>query len=110
LRALVLDLASRHLRGAERAPLGVERGALQALLDYSWPGNDAELRDVLVRAATVTTGPLITLPDLRAIGFAGLVAAPPMATTPPERAEHAALDVRPDYRPRSRPPRSRRRR
>jgi hypothetical protein len=110
MRALVLDLASRHLRGSERAPLGVERGALQALLDYNWPGNDAELRDVILRAGAVATGPLITLQDLRAIGFAGLIAAPPMATTSPERAEHAALDVRPDYRPRSRPPRSRRRR
>jgi hypothetical protein len=106
LRSIILDLASRSTRGPEQTPLGVERAALQALLDYGWPGNDAELRDVVERAAAASSGPLIGLGDLRAIGFAGL-AAPPIPPPPPPP---SLGEDRPDYRPRSRPPRARRRR
>jgi transcriptional regulator of acetoin/glycerol metabolism len=110
LRALVIDIASRNTRGPERQPLGVERGALQALLDYAWPGNDAQLRDVLERAAAIATGPLITLSDLSAVAFPGVAATPPLASPSAERSESVTADARPDYRPRSRAPRSRRRR
>lgn len=105
LRSIILDWASRHTRGPEQNPLGVERTALQCLLDYPWPGNDSELRDVVERAAMVASGPVIGLADLRAIAFAGL--GPPSLPPPPPP---PLGDDRPEYRPRSRPPRARRRR
>jgi hypothetical protein len=69
-----------------------------------------ELRDVIERAAALSTGPLITLSDLAAITFAGLATTGSLPAPAADRGEPLAVDVRPDYRPRSRPPRSRRRR
>lgn len=109
LRALILDHASRNARGPERQPLGVDRSALQALLDHRWPGNEAELADVMARVSSAASGPLITLSDLHGVGFGAVAVGPNLA--PSERpAESMAVEARPDYRPRSRPPRARRRR
>lgn len=117
LRALVLDASSRSSRGPERMPLGVDRAALQVLLDYPWPGNDAELRDVMDRAASVATEEVIRVGDLMAIGFAGVAGA--MTARPdvgrPASGEMSSgsdllTEPSPEHRPRSRPPRARRRR
>ena len=76
LRALVLDHLARvgaRLRGE---PLGIEDRALARLMDHSWPGNDVELADVLLRAALVSHSVRVTLEDLENSGF---VAASPDA-------------------------------
>jgi hypothetical protein len=84
LRALVLDrLAAAGVRG-RGTPLGIDPAALAALLEHAWPGNDAELRDVLVRAAEVAQGPTVTVADLRAIGFRSAPEAPPAPPPPSE--------------------------
>lgn len=66
LRALVLDCLGRQRPGEA---LGIDRHALQALLDYEWPGNEAQLRDVLDRAAMKCKGAQLRLSDLQASGF-----------------------------------------
>jgi hypothetical protein len=69
LRSLVLtQLAALGMR-KRGEPLGIETAALAVLLEHRFPGNDAELSDVLVRAAGVATGPVVTTRDLVAIGF-----------------------------------------
>ncbi|AUX41939.1 hypothetical protein SOCE26_033640 [Sorangium cellulosum] len=80
LRALALDHLARigvRLRGR---PFGLDLRALQAVLDHPWPGNDAEMGAVLLRAALVAEGDVIGEKDLAAIGFTPQPA-------PPDRAE-----------------------
>jgi DNA-binding NtrC family response regulator len=70
LRALVLDRLCLSGVRFERQALGIEPQALSILLDYHWPGNDAELKAVVERAARVAVGPRVTADDLAAAGFA----------------------------------------
>ncbi|WP_437878276.1 hypothetical protein [Sorangium sp. So ce513] len=70
LRALALDHLARigvRLRGR---PFGLDLRALQAVLDHPWPGNDAEMGAVLLRAALVAEGDVVGEKELSAIGFA----------------------------------------
>jgi DNA-binding NtrC family response regulator len=69
LRALVFEQLSRCRAGSSSEPLGIDRRALNALLEHDWPGNDLELRDVIARAAAASEGPLVTLDDLTQIHF-----------------------------------------
>lgn len=69
LRALILAQLARTGVQYRSEPLGVEPAALQLLLDHTWPGNDWELADVLLRAARVSAGSLVTAADLAAVGF-----------------------------------------
>ncbi|WP_437784963.1 hypothetical protein [Sorangium sp. So ce1097] len=74
LRALALDHLARigvRLRGR---PFGLDLRALQAVLDHPWPGNDAEMGAVLLRAALVAEGDVIGDKELSAIGFASQAA------------------------------------
>ena len=45
--------------------------ALAMLLEYDWPGNDAELAATLLRAALVTEGEVIGVREMERIGFEG---------------------------------------
>lgn len=101
LRALVVDRLARLGAELRAAPLGVDPAALSALLEAPWPGNDAELTDVLLRAAQVAPGPVVTRADLVTIGF--LRGASPSA--PPLPAASAG-DLEPERRRRSRPARA----
>jgi transcriptional regulator with AAA-type ATPase domain len=70
LRALSLDYLVRigmRLRGR---PLGLDLPALALLGEHLWPGNDAELYAVLLRAALAAEGDVIGARELQAIGFA----------------------------------------
>lgn len=63
----VLLLAERflpELRPAKRTIEGFSDEALQALKNYSWPGNIRELRNVVERAVTLARNPIIGLSDL----------------------------------------------
>jgi DNA-binding NtrC family response regulator len=79
LRALALDALARSGARVRGAPLGIDPQALRLLLEHDWPGNDAELDDVMVRAASTASGPLVTAADLARIGFSvtGLSSRPP---------------------------------
>ncbi|WP_437960078.1 hypothetical protein WME76_10840 [Sorangium sp. So ce119] len=87
LRALALDHLARigvRLRGR---PFGLDLRALQAVLDHPWPGNDAEMGAVLLRAALMTEGDVVGEKELAAIGFA------PQAA-PSDRPEAAGSEAR----------------
>jgi NtrC-family two-component system response regulator AlgB len=59
----LVRLAAGHLaffnRQIGRTLQGFSPGALRVLLDYLWPGNLRELRNVIERAVIYSTGPLI---------------------------------------------------
>lgn len=70
LRALVLDVLTRVPAASAAEPLGIDRQALQCILDHDWPGNEDELHDALRRAAAVCKTPQLRATDLRKCGFA----------------------------------------
>ncbi|HEY3594601.1 MAG TPA: hypothetical protein VGL13_12030, partial [Polyangiaceae bacterium] len=77
-RALLLDRIGRlglRLRGR---PMGLDPRALALLVEHDWPGNDAEVNDVLMRAALAASGDIVTTAELDSIGFApsGLARSP----------------------------------
>jgi DNA-binding NtrC family response regulator len=69
LRGLVLDRLLRSGVRRQGQPLGIEPQALALLLSYAWPGNDAELRGLVERAALLATRERVSLADLLAAGF-----------------------------------------
>jgi hypothetical protein len=69
LRGLVLDRLARFGARTRGRALGVEPAALLELTEHTWPGNDVELSDVLLRAALVARGDVVRAADLAAIGF-----------------------------------------
>jgi transcriptional regulator of acetoin/glycerol metabolism len=69
-------------------PLGIDAAALAMFLEHRWPGNDVELEDVLVRAAAVAAGPVVTPANLVSIGFKQepeTIAPPPPAPASPRK-------------------------
>jgi hypothetical protein len=88
LRALVLARLAALGMSRRGEPLGIEAAALAVLLEHRFPGNDAELLDVLVRASGIATGPVVTTRDLVTIGFHQVAEAtplPPPSVAPPTR-------------------------
>jgi DNA-binding NtrC family response regulator len=51
-------------RGIGRPPAGISHDARRLLIDYHWPGNARELRNILERAAILCEGGLITAEHL----------------------------------------------
>jgi hypothetical protein len=76
IRPLILDGLARAGLRERGEPLGIEPHALHLLLDHTWPGNELELQTLVARAATLASGPRVSLADLLATGFAGLEDAP----------------------------------
>ena len=60
LRALALHELSRIGLATRGEPLGLALDAQERLFSHDWPGNDAELRAVLWRAALATDGLVLT--------------------------------------------------
>jgi transcriptional regulator with AAA-type ATPase domain len=69
LRALAIEHLGRIGVRLQSRPLGLNDRALVALLEHTWPGNDAELSATLLRAALVTEGDVIGVRELERIGF-----------------------------------------
>jgi hypothetical protein len=69
LRAMILDRVARWGLSLKGEPHAVDDAVLVDLLNYSWPGNDAELESTLQMLVQQAEGPLIHLEDLEAIGF-----------------------------------------
>jgi DNA-binding NtrC family response regulator len=86
LRALAIEHLGRIGVRLQSRPLGLDAHALAALLEHTWPGNDAELAATLLRAALVTEGEVIGVRVLEQIGF-------PMPEGPRERKSSAAIPM-----------------
>ncbi|MFZ5894573.1 MAG: hypothetical protein ACOY0T_26150 [Myxococcota bacterium] len=82
LRSLALDALARKSLELGREPLGIDTAALRLIVEHAWPNNDAELIDVLGRAAQAAQGSVLRKDDLEAIGFKPDVAPPPPDFTP----------------------------
>jgi hypothetical protein len=65
LRALASEYLARLGVRLRNRPLGLAPPALAALLDHTWPGNDAELYATLLCAALVAETDVIDVEDLR---------------------------------------------
>jgi len=61
---LVKDFLKR-LGGVKGPAREMSEEAVELLRGYSWPGNVRELANVVERAVTISTGPLITAEDIR---------------------------------------------
>jgi DNA-binding NtrC family response regulator len=86
LRALAIEHLGRIGVRLQSRPLGLDAHALVALLEHSWPGNDAELAATLLRAALVTEGEVIGVRELERIGF-------PIPEAPREAKSAAAIPM-----------------
>jgi len=64
MASLVLLALDRACRVLGREPMGVEQGALEALLAHDWPGNLRELQHVVDRAVARARGARVTRSDL----------------------------------------------
>ncbi len=69
LRALSLEHLARIGVRLGRKPLGLAPRALEALLEHTWPGNDAELYATLLKAALVAEGEVLGMKELGKVGF-----------------------------------------
>jgi len=65
-RYLVQKHAQRMCRGIDR----ISDPVLEALTNYDWPGNIRELQNVLERSVILTTGSVLQVPALEAMGTA----------------------------------------
>lgn len=59
-----IRLLVQYFLSCQDRPLSVTPEAMALLLAYPWPGNVRELRNVLLRAAALTSGPALTPEDL----------------------------------------------
>ena len=74
--------ATTARRRIGKAPLSLSSEATAALLAYGWPGNIRELRNVIERAALLSTGPHIAPDDLM-FGRASSASLPPSSPSLP---------------------------
>jgi hypothetical protein len=88
-RALLLDRIGRlglRLRGH---PMGLDARALARLVEHEWPGNDAEVNDVLLRAALIAPGDIVTTAELEQIGFVPTASARARGARAPQAGPYA---------------------
>lgn len=64
LRDLVPHFLAEFRRSLNKEVTDLTPEAMEAVMHYAWPGNVRELRNVLERAATAASGPLIRIEDL----------------------------------------------
>jgi hypothetical protein len=95
LRALALDALARRCLELGREPLGLDAAALRLVLEHTWPGNEAELANVLGRAAAIAQGRTLTAVDLSATGFRPDVALAAPELTPIPHPSRRRISRRP---------------
>jgi DNA-binding NtrC family response regulator len=70
-------LAKHQRRSATKVGMGDE--ALEALMDYAFPGNIRELENIVQRAVSLAKGPFITRPEIEAYLRSGDYSGSPLA-------------------------------
>jgi sigma-54 dependent transcriptional regulator, acetoin dehydrogenase operon transcriptional activator AcoR len=91
------ELLIRKLLGAETSdgrPVAIETDAFQCLLEYDWPGNIRELRNVIRTSLAICDGGVVRLRDLPSEvrqGASGPVEPPRVATDEPIDSEDPDL-------------------
>jgi DNA-binding NtrC family response regulator len=97
-RSIIPHLAAHFVAdfsGRSNRPVrGLSDEALAALLNYQWPGNIRELRNVIERAVALCPGKEIVLTDLPPGVCAAADAANPIPSVSPEAAVPDHLDLR----------------
>ncbi len=81
-----LEIANDELR---KKTIGFEKDVVETILNYSWPGNIRELKNIIKRAVLLAQGDMITLgclpPEITGQGF---------TTLPPPEAAAATTDLK----------------
>jgi formate hydrogenlyase transcriptional activator len=62
IRALVRHFVSRYAREANKSIATVPAEAMDALLNWSWPGNIRELQNLMQRCVILTNSPVLSVP------------------------------------------------
>ena len=99
IEKLALLFLQRAARMTGRPPARLSQQAVNWMIDYSWPGNIRELRNLMERTALLCRGPEIRLQDL-------MDEPPPVVRSEarPEVRSEAPSDIRPDLGPREAAP------
>ncbi len=90
IRSLILDTLARTGLRLHSKPLGVDGAALRLLMEHTWPGNEAELGEVIARAAAFVVGDQMRVQDLFAAGFQLVVDEPATQSPLPPMARRRA--------------------
>lgn len=77
---LVLHFLKEGERMAGKSGLSISRGALNALVAYSWPGNIRELKHLIITAAVMAEGNVIQAEQLNLVFPKDLANKPPLRT------------------------------
>lgn len=83
LRSLCLEILAKKSLELARDPIGIDAAALRLVVEHPWPNNEAELIDVLGRAAQNAKDTVLRKEDLEALGFKPDMSLPPSEFTPP---------------------------
>ena len=75
--ALVDHFIRKHAQRTGRRVEAMGEGVLEALQRYDWPGNVRELENTIERAVVLSTGPIITGPEVSVLGAGTSTAAGP---------------------------------
>jgi DNA-binding NtrC family response regulator len=73
---------AQYTRKLGRQPQGLAPEALEMVMGYDWPGNIRELENVIARAVTLSTSPVISLEEFKIIFSLGRLSAPQPAAAP----------------------------
>jgi hypothetical protein len=95
IRAILNDRLAREGLRVKGTPVGIEHSAFARLVDYPFPGEDAELAAIVQRLVASCSGEVVRVPDVEALELKLLSkpapdAAPFQPSTPPPRSKRSS--------------------
>ena len=73
IRAIMTDRLAREGLRVKGTPVGIESAAYARLVDYGFPGEEAELASVVQRLVARCAGEVVRAEDVEALGLVGAV-------------------------------------